>query len=677
MADQNNIQENLGTALELEGRVDVYPAHQLPDLNGPGGAAYEARFKSDVTQSVYAIICMREYLPRTEDVNAMRMMDSEGAICLKEAGVLYWPDHNARYYTLVYEKPRSPRFWKNLEEAQPAMSEDGIAQTFVRPLAKTLTDYKLTGAVHGGIRPTNIFWTAGSSTAPQLGEAVSAPCGVGQPVAFETIERAMCTDIARGSGHHADDCYALGATIAMVILGKSPFSGMSDADIVNAKLLKGSFNAFVGSRSLPSAQIEILRGLLADDPNQRWTAEDVDQWVAGRRLTARSSDAGRKASRQFKIGGKDYWRISPLALALSQNVTEAVKIIEDGSLAKWVTRSLGDDERSKDIAEAVERLKNAGKATHFQDQLVARVCIAMDPSAPVRYRGLSVMPAGLPTYLAHAIKTGQDVQVISEIITSQLLTFWVNMQRETKVDLVPLAQSMERMNSVLEKTAYGEGIERVLYELNPTIPCLSPMLKNDCVMQPRHLLTALERIAGTGAHPSSPMDRHLAGYLIARDRRSSSLFSAMDPSEPIVRRGLALLSLFGEMQYRHGPDRVPKLAAWIMPLVEPCISRFMSKPFQDKVRKQATDAANNGSLSLLLKYVDDPGRVSGDEQDFLTARLMYLKITREMKSIEKAMKDRKLAIRDVGRPIAASFACLLAIVLIGVTLMRAVLQGMG
>jgi len=677
MANQDIKQENMGVSLDLDGKVDVYPAKSLPHLNTIGGEACEARLKDDVTQDLYAIICTNDYLPRTEDVNSMKMMDSDSAIRLVNAGTVFWPDRNTQYYVLIYQKPRAERYWASLDDKHPVMSEDNLSQTFVKPMVSTLVDFKITGSVHGKINPTNIFWAKGSSTHPQLGESLSAPCGVGQPIAFETIERARCSDTARGVGQHSDDCYAFGATIAMIILGKNPFQGMSNDNIINAKLNKGSFNAFVGSRSLPSAQIEILRGLLTDDANQRWSAEDIEQWVSGRRLTARSSDAGRKASRQFKFCGHDYARIKPLSFALSQNVAAAVKIIEDGSLVKWVIRSLGEEERAKDISDSVERFKTAGKAAHYQEQLVSRVCIAMDPTAPITYRGFAVMPAGIATYLAYAFRSGENLQTISEIITSKLVTFWVNMQHDAKVDFVPVAQQMERMHSVLEKTAYGEGIERVLYELNPTIPCLSPMLRNYFVIKPRYLVTVLEKVAGSGTHSSEPMDRHLAGFLIARERRSNALFAAMDPSEPTVRRGLAMLTLFGEMQYRYGPDKAPKLAAWVMPLIEPCITRFISKPFQEKVRRQASDAVKKGSISMLLKYVDDPSRVSGDEQDFLQARLMYFKVKKEMKSLEKEMKDKDLSIREVGKPVAATIACLLAIILIGITLMNAVLQSMG
>lgn len=667
--------DDWGPGLSLEGRVNVYPNKPLPDLNGAGGAAFSARFRNDASQDLMAIICSRGMHPRIDQVTAMRNVDSTSALRLRDSGVLHWPAQNAAYYALVYDLPVAERYWKTLDETHPLMSEDQLQHSFAIPMIKALLEFQRTGIVHGGIRPTNIFWRDGSSTGPQIGEGLSAPSGVGQPLIFETIERAQCLPIARGMGVHADDCYAFGVTLAMVVMGCNPLQGMDERSIVRLKMEKGSFNALVGSRRISPSLIELLRGLLTDDTYQRWSAEDLEQWMTGRRLTPKSSDAGRRASRHFDIAGKEYWQVRPLAAALAENPAEAVKAIESGNLEKWLIRSLGDEEKSKSVSETVSQLREAGKSAHYQDQIVARVCIALDPSAPIRYRGFSVMPLGIANVVADAVVSGNNTQVISEVISSQFVTQWVNMQKELKVDLVPLAQQLERMKTMLERTAFGCGLERVAYELNPYLPCLSSMFRNDCVLAPRFVLPALERLAA-GSHPPEPMDRHIAAFLIAREKRTESLFAAMGPGEVPVRRGLALLSLFGEMQYRYGPDQLPKLCGWLMPLVEPCLKRFLSKPFQEKVRHQAKEAAEHGSLSLLLKRIDDPSRVSGDEQDFLQARKMYFDIQREMARIQESMKNKDQIARDIGQPVSATIASIIALILIAITLGRCLLQAM-
>ena len=670
------VQDDFGPSLSLEGRVNIYPSRPLPELNAAGGAVFTARFRNDSSQELMGIICSRGMLPRVDQVTPMRNVDSSGVLRLRDSGVVHWPDQNASYFALIYDLPVSKRFWSSMDDTNPSMSDDTIHHSFVVPMIKALLEFQRTGIVHGGIRPTNIFWQAGSTTAPQIGEGLSAPSGTGQPVIFETIERAMCQPVARGIGIHTDDCYAFGVTLALLILGSNPLRGMDEHAIIRLKLEKGSFSAIFGNKRIASSLIELLRGLLSDDPHQRWSAAELEQWMSGRRFTMKSSDAGRRASRHFDVAGKEFWQVRPLAAAFAENPGEASKIIENGSLEKWLTRSLGDEEKSKSVTEAITQLREGGKSTHFQDQLVTRVCIALDPSAPIRYRGFSVMPTGVASVVADAVATGNNAQIISEIISAQFVTHWVNMQKESKVDMVPLAQQLERMKGMIEKTSFGNGLERVAYELNPYMPCMSPMLKNECVLSPRFVLMALERVAAKGSHPNDPMDRHIAAFLIARERRTEALFTAMGPSEPPVRRGLAMLSLFGEMQYRYGPDKLPKLCAWLLPLVEPCLKRFLSKPFQEKVRRQAKEAVDKGSLSLLLKRVDDPARVAGDETDFLMARKMYFDVQREISTIEESLKNKNAVARDIGRPISASIASIIAITLIAITLGRVLLQSL-
>lgn len=676
MSEQSTKTENWGKAISLEGRVDLYPSKLLPEYNTAGATAMMARSVRDATQDSFALVCNKGFFPRVEHANAMKMATNVKIMVLRDAGVVDWSAQGGHFFAFVYEKPLAPPYWPSLDEKLTVMTEDTVNHAFISPLIQVLLDYQNMGIMHGGIRPTNIFWRDGSTTAPQLGDAVSAPAGVGQPAVFETIERAMCDPIARGSGLHMDDCYAFGVTLAFILLGENPVAGMSDQDIMNAKLEKGTFSMLLGTRKLHASHIELLRGLLADDLHQRWTAEDMEQWATGRRLTPKHSDAGRRATRHFEFANKHYWLLRPLVADLSKKPTEAVRVIEDGSLEKWLVRSLGEPELTKEFTQTINELKEIGGATHYEDQLVTRACIVLDRSGPIRYRGVSVMPNGIASCLADSISQGKNLQIISEIIIHQFVTLWVNVQKDMKVNLVPLAQKLERMREMLERASLGYGIERVLYELNPSIPCLSPMLSKDCTMTLRLLLPAMERIAGSGTQPTEPMDRHIAAYLIVRDKCGEALFSVMEGQGKNTRRGLAILSLYADLQYRFGPESVPRLSNWFMPLIEGTFNRFISKPFREKVRRQTKDAIEKGSLVLMLKYLDDPSRVIGDEQDFLNARLMYHEVKQELADIDKTYKDRESVMRDIGRPIAATVASICALILISLMFGRAFIYSM-
>ena len=669
---------NASGAVSIGPRAEMLPSMPLHELDSAGGPVFGARLKGgEGGTDLMAVLCNTGLPPRLDLINSMRSVNHPAFLRLIDSGVALWPGDNTRYYALAYQRPLAPRLKQSIDEPHTPMKEDVVNHYFVTPMMNALLELARIGVVHNGIRPTNIFWRIGGSSGPQLGECLSVPAGFGQPALFEPPERAMADPLGRGPGQHVDDCYAFGVTLALMILGHNPLQGMDDAAVIQAKSERGSFGALIGNSRLSAAHIEILRGLLADDARQRWTAADLEQSLSGRRLTPKNTDAGRRASRHFEFAGKEYWQARPLAAGLASHVSDAAQIVEKGALEKWLRRALGDDDRATQLSEAQASLRESGKAAFYEDQLIARVCIALDPPAPIRYRGLSVMPSGIADMLVTSITRGENVQALSEIISSQLVTFWIEMQKEARVEFVPLGQQFERMKSMIEKTTLGYGVERVVYELNGGVPCLSPMLKTHYVTTPKSLLPALERVASTAGHPTEPMDRHIAAFIIVRDRRNELLFEAMTVPETSPRRGLAFLTLYSEMQYRHGPDQLPYLAQWILPLVEPALQRYLGKTLKDKLRVQMKEAAQRGDLSALIRLLDDPKRIEHDRQEFMAARILYLNILKETTVLEARLTNREAVIMSVGRPMAASLSSFLAILLVLAAFARAAWRLLG
>jgi hypothetical protein len=665
-----------GGGIALGARTEMFPGQPLPDLNSMGGPAFAASVRGEAAAGLMAILCNSGLPPRAESVTSMRNIDHPGILRLIDTGVVLWPNDNTRYYALAYQRPLAPRMMIKGDETFPPMSEDAINHYFVAPLIGALSELERVGVVHNAIRPTNIFWRPGGASPPQLGECLSAPAGPGQPVLFESLERAMSTPMGRGPGFHTDDSYSLGVTVAILMLGQNPLKGMDDNAIIQLKMERGSFGAIIGNRRLPASHIELLRGLLADDARQRWTAADLEQWLNGRRLTPKNADSGKRAARHIEFASKEYWQVRPLAYAFAAHVGDAAKLIESGTLDKWLRRAMGDEDRANDLNDSLNSLKANGKGANYEEQVVARACIALDPAGPIRYRGIAVLPGGIAGLMAEAILTGSSTQGVAEIISNQLITLWIEAQKEMKTDLVPLGQMYERMRGLIEKSSFGNGLERVVYELNPGLYCLSPFLRTQYVTTPKAVLPALEHMASSGNRPREPMDRHLAAFLIVRDRRSELLFDAMTAPETSPRRGLALLTLFSEMQSRYGPDSLPGLAQWLMPILDPSIQRYLSKNIKEKLQAQLKDTVQRGDLAALLRLVDDPKRIERDQQEFMAARMLYLNILKEVAHIEHRLANRDIIVSSMGKPVAATLATFVAIIFGVVTIIRAIWQYM-
>ncbi|MER2519542.1 MAG: serine/threonine protein kinase [Bdellovibrionales bacterium] len=663
--------------IALGTRVEIFPHTPLPEFDTIGGTAFACRFKGgEEAADLVAVLCNKGLQPRADVITSMRSIDHASLLRLLESGVAQWSNEPvSRAFAFAYQRPLASRFKQSIDETHTPLSEDALNHHFVAPMISALQELARVGLVHGGIRPTNIFWRLGSATAPQLGECLSSPPGYDQPALFEPIERAMSLPMGRGSGDALDDCYAFGVTLALMILGHNPLQGVDDKTITQMKIERGSFATLVGNKRLPATYIELLRGLLADEPRLRWNAADLEQWQSGRRLTVKNADIGRHASRAISFAGREYWQIRPLAAALAAHVPEAARILENGHLEKWLRRALGDEIKANDLDEARKSLKESGKSAHYEEQLVARACVALDPSSPIHYRGITLLPTGIAGMLVEMVTAGNsaNIQILSEIISSQLITFWIEMQKEAKTDLVPLGQQYERMRALLEKTTFGNGVERILYELNPSLPCFSPLIRAHYVISPKSLLAALEHVAATN-RSREPIDRHIAAFLLARGHRNELLFEAIAAPDSSSRRGVALLTVFSELQFRYGPDALPNLAQWILPMLEPATQRFLGKRMKESLRATMKESANKGDLGKMLQLVDDPKRIERDQQDFLAARLLYLSTLKEINTLETRMANRNIMIQSFGKPLAASLSSFLSIILILLIAGRALWQ---
>ena len=662
MAGDDKQQQGTGATLPLGQKCEVFAANPMPGFDAVGGPAFLARMKGASTADMMAIICRHGYPARMDAVSQLRGIDNPAVLRLIDSGTVNLAAEGVRYAGFVYEQPQHPRLWNSLDEVHAPLSEDTINRLFVAPLAGGLQEFSEVALMHGGIRPTNIFWRAGDANPPQLGECVSAPPGIGQPILFEPLDRAQAVAYGRGPGNAVDDLYALGVTIVLMILGHNPMKDMADAAIIKAKMDEGSFNTLVGKQRISGSHFELLRGLLHDDPKQRWTAHDLLQWVGGQRQTPKQSEFNKRATRAFVFEGQELWHLRHITQAFAATPGPAARLIERGEFDRWLRRSLGDSDRADHVQEAVDTLKNSGRTAHYDDQMVTMVGIALDPGGPITYRGLTVLPMGIGAALAEMVRTGGNVQVVSEIIINQFIGFWVNQQNEAKTELVPFAQQFERVRGYVERSTMGAGIERAVYELNTQLPCLSPLVQNQYVLAPRDLLPALEKAATQGNRPREPIDRHLAAWMVARHRGIDYLLQPLNSPDNPTKRTLALLTLLSEWQLKFGPEKLPGLTNWLFSLLEPLARRYHHRPTRDEVAEQLQQVASGGQLAKLVRLLDDPKLLERDQQNFSAARQIYRATTAQIALLERQAKQHKEVAMRYGRPVATYVAWVLAAV---------------
>ena len=194
-----------------------------------------------------------------------------------------------------------------------------------------------------------------------LGQAWAAPPAMHQTAVFEPPYSGMCMPAGRGAGSIADDVYALGVVLLALALGRMPLADLDDAAVVRRKLELGSHAALAGEERLPPIIADLVRGMLAEDPEHRPTPTLLlDPAVArGRRVAARPP---RHAQRSLTIAGTQAWDARTLAHAIASAPDQGLHALRNGAAVLWLRREVGDAGLAARIEELVRhRLADLGR----------------------------------------------------------------------------------------------------------------------------------------------------------------------------------------------------------------------------------------------------------------------------------------------------------------------------
>jgi hypothetical protein len=209
----------------------------------------------------------------------------------------------------------------------------------------------------------------------------------------------MAMPLGRGDGSATDDLYALGVTLIVLLLGRCPWAAMSEEQLLAEKIARGSYAALLGNERIIGTISEALRGLLADDPRERWTVDDLASWFEGRRLSPKQPAMVRRAPRPFEFGGQFFVTARSVAHAFARSPAAAARAVKAPEFEIWIQRSLADEDRAKLVNSALTEAYNLGPVSQ-EERLVARVCTALDPPAPIRYKSIAVTLDGFGTAFA-------------------------------------------------------------------------------------------------------------------------------------------------------------------------------------------------------------------------------------------------------------------------------------
>ncbi len=649
-----------GFPVVLNGRFEI--ATDLPGgaPGAPRARAHAARDRLNEDHAVFALVCDPEIPPRFDAIQALKDFSARGILRLLDSGVVPWPEGSDHRYVLVFERPSGVRLATDLTAAFDPLPESEVIARMIAPVADLLEALHGLGITHRAIRPTNMFMSREQGGPAVLGECVSTPPAFDQPPVFESIQSLQAMPAGRGSGTRADDIYALGVTALALFIGRDPGEGRDAATLLTERMERGSYATLTAAHRLPAGLREALRGMLEDRPELRWTVDDLRSWLAERRLKTVHHAHLDRAQRAFAFAGRSHYHPRTLAQALAADWSR-VRLADKGhEILGWTRRSIGDDVMGNHVLAAMESSERGGDGA-ANPAFVARLAMALDPRAPVRYRHIAAHTDGFGPLIAVHYGDGETLQAAVEALAEDLPGFRARTSDQDEGGRMAAARALGTLARHLRNPAPGHGIERCLYTLNPTQYCRSPLIADQKVMRAADLLPALEKVSGR-SHGGPPFDNHIAAFAAAhlRVELQSLLVMAGDPRDP-ERAALGMLGVLATLQVQTGCGSCPGVARWLGGYLRPVVDSFRHRMWREKVEHEMPGLIERGDIAALYMYLANGEIRQRDRNGYAEAVAEYARLTAEISFLKSHGYTDPVRTEEYGHQIAAGLTGIVSI----------------
>jgi len=645
----------------LRQRYLVDSGAPLPALDSPSAMAFNVEDQHDFGRKMFGLICTPDLPTRLDSMRFLKNDLPRGILPFADWDVVYWPPLGQNTTVVIYDQPLGGRVVTRLADKDTKITEYDVARHLVEPLLTPIQYLSETGSAHRAIRADNLFFMDEAMTEIVFGDFVTAPPGFDQPIMYEPIERAMTTMSGRGRGTVKDDIFALGVTIGVLVLGHNPMAKVTDQDQVRRRQELGSFTALFGETRIPIPMLEPMRGMINDDPDGRWGIAEVSNWLSGQRSKSPTRKSRTKADTPFAFRGHGYNNPKVLAAQFCANVPEAARVIREEAFAAWVLRSLGDKKRA-------EAVKNTVQNAHFykdgyqgsDDYIVAKIAIILDDSAPIRYLGYNFMPDGYGPLVALEAAQNGNQEIAAQLLSRDIPAMWLTLQDPPFHDTPMLNKTFAKLKGFLSINDPGYGVERLLYEINPSLPCLSPVLQTSCVVTIEHLLPALDLCASHSDTSQLPVDRHIAAFIAARfDEDIHPHLKAIASAKQEISI-IGVLSLLAFLQWKLRQPAGLGLCSWVGGLLGPVINSYHNRKTRKQLEKDVPVLVRKGSLTELFDLVDNAERRRTDRRGYMDAQREWLDAEQEIREIQGAGDERIIKAERTGQQTAATISVVLA-----------------
>jgi len=649
----------------INDRFMIDPGSPLTELDLPSATAFMAEDRREPSRKLFALICTPGLPVRIDAMAKLKGYAAAGFMPLVEWASIFWAPMGQHTTAVIYERPLGGSVMAAIRSGEARLNEYDLPRRVIEPLSKLLGDMAALGVPHRAVRANNMFYMDEDRQDLVLGDCTTSPPGFDQPSAYEPIERVLAGRGGRGEGAMEDDIYALGVSVVHLLVGGNPIAKMSEDDLIYRKLEQGSYATVCGNARVPMSLLEPVRGMLSDDNVERWGREQIDSWTNGRKQTPIQKKTAAKADAPLKFAGRDHRMSRTLAYAFSQHVAEAAKLVRDENFVAWVRRNMNEPDMADTIDGAIKAADfHAGSFQGSDDFLITHISTIFDPEGPLRYKGFNFTMDGFGDALAIEYMRKGEAQIAAEIISKDVTSLWFQAQDSMFGETGSQQRMFSQLKGFLAINEPGYGFERCLYEVNPSMPCQSPMVIKHHVVAIEGLLPALDAAASNADARSKPMDRHVNAFIAARFSQDIQPHLRAIASQREETSVIGMLSLLAFLQWRLQTPPLLGLSSWIGGLLGPAINTYHNRATRRDLERDIPRLVRKGSLPELFDLVDNADRRREDQDGFSEAREEYDEAEEEIQDIVGSGDERMSKAMRAGQQTAAMISVVTTMIVV-------------
>ncbi len=628
----------------LPQRYKIDFQQKLPELNTVAGDAYAVRGDSPTGAKVYAVVHSKAFPGRPEIIAHQRKNPMPNLANVIDRGVIDFStghDETVERMVSIIEKPAGKPLASGTTCVR--MSEKELKENFLKPALVLLANMHGRDLIHRAISPYWIFTADKDNESITFGECATASPGADQPDLFEPIERLLIPFFARGRASAAADIYALGMTAFCLYIGEVPDLGEDPDKSFHERISRGTYWLISSGRNTPTSMETFFKGVLTDDAEERWTLNDIAQWLDGSSNIKRARKLNVLFARPVKYQGSNYTDRRLLVKKFAENPEKAAAYLRSSEFSLWVAQFLSNEA----FSDRMESLLNVQMSDGFDgdpivDQaMVTRVSAFLDPYGPLHYRGLTLSYDAIPEFLAVCYQENdlEGISKVEDLLGSGLYDVLIEIVGTSNYTAHKSAGMISRKIGAVKNNKVGQGLERFLYEIRPDLPCLSGHFKGVWVSDLTSIILAMENILQDKKRARTILDPHVAAYLAVKMDMFNRLFlTHSGMGFPDGQKAANFVEIFGALQLELNLGPLPNLAKAFAESLKTMVRSLKLEERRDKVAKQLMEIADSGEIGRLLTELQIGQLKKLDDREFAAAKMRYTALEAEKKRLSLGVK---------------------------------------